>query len=88
MSISQKNSDGNTRADGIAYHIAAYFYACYCYVNEIEVSNSVIRDRFGIEAKNMSTASRIIKEALEEGKIKLSDPNASPKMRRYIPYWA
>jgi hypothetical protein len=33
-------------------------------------------------------ASRIIKDTLNAGKIKLADPQAAVKMRRYIPYWA
>ena len=32
--------------------------------------------------------SRVIKAAVDEGYIKLSDENAVVKMRRYIPYWA
>jgi predicted HTH transcriptional regulator len=65
-----------------------YLYTCYCYVNEIEVANAVLRDRFGIDAKNMAVASRIIKATMEAGLIKLSDGNASLKNRRYVPYWA
>ena len=65
-----------------------YLYTCYCYVNEIEVSNSVLRERFGVDEKNKAIISRIIKETKESGYIKLSDENAAPKMRRYIPYWA
>ena len=65
-----------------------YLYTCYCYVNEIEVSNSVLRERFGVDEKNKAIISRIIKETREAGYIKLSDENAAPKMRRYIPYWA
>jgi hypothetical protein len=57
-------------------------------VNEIEVANAVLRDRFGIDAKNMAVASRIIKATMEAGLIKLSDGNASLKNRRYVPYWA
>lgn len=63
-----------------------YLYTCYCYINEIEVSNSILRDRFGVEEKNKSIVSRIIKETLNSKYIKLSDESASPKMRRYIPY--
>lgn len=65
-----------------------YLYTCYCYINEIEVSNAILRDRFGVEEKNKSIVSRIIKETLNAKYIKLSDEFASPKMRRYIPYWA
>lgn len=65
-----------------------YLYTCYCYVNEIEISNSVLRERFDVDEKNKAIISRIIKETKEAGYIKLSDENAAPKMRRYIPYWA
>jgi hypothetical protein len=57
-------------------------------VNEIEVANAVLRDRFGIDVKNMAIASRIIKATMEAGLIKLSDENAALKNRRYVPYWA
>ena len=57
-------------------------------VNEIEVANIVLRDRFGIDAKNMAIVSRIIKATIDAGFIKLADENASLKNRRYIPYWA
>jgi hypothetical protein len=65
-----------------------YIASCYYYVNEIEVSNSLLRERFGIEEKNKAMMSRIIKETMKAGKIKLFDENAATKMRRYIPYWA
>ena len=63
-------------------------YTCYCYVNEIEVSNAVLRNRFGIEEKNKAMVSRVIKETMKLGFIKLADNSAPTKMRRYIPYWA
>ncbi len=65
-----------------------YIATCYCYVNEIEVSNAVLRQRFGIDEKNKAIASRIIGDAVKAGMIKLSDPDAVVKMRRYVPYWA
>ncbi|MFQ9895847.1 MAG: hypothetical protein ACLRWA_06590 [Lachnospira sp.] len=65
-----------------------YLYTCYCYVNEIEVANAVLRERFGVEEKNKAIISRIIKDTIDVGFIKLSDENAAPKLRRYIPYWA
>jgi hypothetical protein len=57
-------------------------------VNEIEVANAVLRDRFGVEEKNKAIVSRIIKDTMDAGLLKLSDENAAPKMRRYVPYWA
>lgn len=65
-----------------------YLATCYCYVNEIPVSNSVLRERFGVEPQNKAIVSRIIKDTMEAGIIKLNDESAAPKMRRYIPYWA
>ena len=65
-----------------------YLYTCYCYVNEIEVANTVLRERFGVEEKNKAIISRIIKDTIDAGFIKLSDENVAPKLRRYIPYWA
>ena len=65
-----------------------YLYTCYCYVNEIEVSNAVLRERFGVEEKNKAIVSRIIKDTMLVNLIKLTDDNAAPKMRRYVPYWA
>ena len=65
-----------------------YLYTCYCYVNDIEVSNSVLRERFGIQENRKSLVSKIISNSIEAGYIKLSDENAAVKMRRYIPYWA
>lgn len=65
-----------------------YLATCYHYVNEIEVSNSVLRKRFGVEEKNKAIISRIIKDTLDAGLIKLADRTAAPKMRRYVPYWA
>lgn len=65
-----------------------YLATCYNYVNDVSVSNAVLRNRFGVEVKNKAIISRIIKDTVEAGLIKLSDKNAAPKMRRYIPYWA
>ena len=74
-----------TREDKIR---TCYLSTCYNYINEIEVSNGVLRERFGIEDKNKALMSRIIKDTMDEGLIKLVNENAAPKMRRYKPYWA
>lgn len=36
----------------------------------------------------MASASRIIRETLDAGLIRLFDKDAAPKVRKYIPYWA
>lgn len=68
---------------------ACYQHACLKYVSNDKMTNQSLRDRFKIEDQNAATASRIIKDALEEGVIKLEDPESkSRKYAKYIPYWA
>jgi len=67
---------------------ATYFHACLQYVNRKYVTNGSVRERFGIAAHNRSQASRLIAEAVEEGVIVSDNPSASPKMKRYSPWWA
>ena len=52
------------------------------------MTNSSLRERFGIEAKNSASASRLIKEALEAGMVIPHDAGAAPKLMRYVPHWA
>jgi ATP-dependent DNA helicase RecG len=57
-------------------------------VGRESMTNTTLRERFGIDAKNSVTASRLIKEALAAGVIRLQDLAAPPKTRRYLPHWA
>jgi len=41
-----------------------------------------------VQEHNRALVSRLIREALEAKVIVLADPNAAPKFRRYLPYWA
>ena len=52
------------------------------------MTNTTLRDRFGIEQKNKATASRIIKEAFKEELIYIYDEKVGSKARSYIPWWA
>lgn len=67
---------------------AVYLHACLRYVQREFMTNSSLRERFGIDPKNSATASRLIKEALGAGVVRLHDPDAPPKLRRYVPDWA
>ena len=68
---------------------ACYQHCTLMYVTNQRMTNQTIRDRFKIEEKNSATASRIIKDSLEEGLIKPEDPSSSSrKFVRYLPYWA
>lgn len=68
---------------------ACYQHACLKYVSNEKMTNQSLRERFGIEDKNYSIASRIIRDAIEAKVIKEDDPdNKSRKYACYIPYWA
>lgn len=67
---------------------AVYLHACLRYVNREYLTNTSVRERFGIEPQNIAAASRLIREAIEVGLIVADDPNAGPKFMRYIPIWA
>ena len=67
---------------------ACYLHACLKYVQRDYLTNASIRERFGIHEKNRSTASRLIRDALEAGAVVAHNPDASPKQMRYIPPWA
>ncbi|MBN1338099.1 MAG: putative DNA binding domain-containing protein [Bacteroidales bacterium] len=68
---------------------ACYQHACLKYVSNEKMTNQSLRERFKIESHNYSIASRIIRDAIEEGLIKEDDPsNKSRKYASYIPFWA
>ncbi len=67
---------------------ALYLHACLKYVNEEYLTNSSVRQRFGIEARNSARASRLIAEAIEARAIVVDNPNAARKKMQYLPRWA
>lgn len=68
---------------------ACYLHACLKHVSGEYMTNQSLRERFGIEEKNYSIASRIIAEGIKSGEIKDYDPeNKSKKHSKYVPFWA
>jgi ATP-dependent DNA helicase RecG len=67
---------------------AMYQHACLRYVNRQYLVNASVRERFGIEPANKAAASRLIREALEAGMIRLVNEDAADKLRAYVPFWA
>jgi len=67
---------------------ACYLHACLRYVQRSFMTNTTIRERFGLDLKNSATASRLIKEAVTAGMVKPQDEAAAPKMMQYVPFWA
>lgn len=67
---------------------AVYLHACLRYVSREHLTNASVRQRFGLQPTNKATASRLIREAVEAGGIVPYDPDAAPKLMRYVPFWA
>ena len=67
---------------------ACYLHACLKYVNRAYLTNSTVRERFGIEQQNKALASRLIKEAVDAQAIAPHDADAAPKLMKYVPWWA
>ena len=47
-----------------------------------------LRDRFGLDKKQVSSASRLLREAVKTELLKNKDESAGTKSARYVPYWA
>jgi ATP-dependent DNA helicase RecG len=73
------------RADRVR---ACYLHACLRFVERDPMTNSSLRERFGIEKHNSATASRIIRDAVEDGRVKPFDPDQGKKHAKYVPFWA
>lgn len=67
---------------------ACYLHACLKYVQSDFLTNTSVRRRFGIEGRNLATASRLIRDAVQAGMIAPFDPNASKQQMKYVPWWA
>lgn len=68
---------------------ACYLHCCLRYVSNQRMTNKSLRERFRLSDARTETASRIIADAMEEGRIKSDDPeNRSKRYARYIPFWA
>lgn len=67
---------------------ACYLHACLKYVNNDYLTNTSLRERFGIETKNNAMVSRIIKNGIQENLIKAYSEDTAPRYMKYVPYWA
>jgi ATP-dependent DNA helicase RecG len=67
---------------------ACYQHACLCWISGKTMTNTTLRERFGIEEKNAAIASRIISETISAGLIKTKEKQSkSRKHASYIPFW-
>ena len=64
-----------------------YLHACIKYLQGDYLTNSSLRNRFGLKESSSGTASRIIKEAIDRKYIRAYDPDTAPRYMKYIPIW-
>jgi len=67
---------------------ACYLHACLRCVTRQPMTNSSLREPFGITEKNASAASRLLNEAVAAGLIAVEDTTVGTRARTYLPYWA
>lgn len=67
---------------------ACYLHACIKHVQGEHLTNSTLRERFGVKESSSGSISRLIKEAVTLKLIKPLDPNTAPRYMKYIPIWA
>ena len=64
---------------------ACYLHACLKYVQRNFMTNTSLRERFGIEEKNRAMVSRIIADTRDEKLIRSFDDSVGSKAKKYIP---
>lgn len=66
---------------------ACYLHACIKHIQGEYLTNSSVRERFGLKESSSGSASRLIKEAVAKNYIKPLDPTTAPRYMKYIPIW-
>ncbi|MGI8656680.1 MAG: ATP-binding protein [Pyrinomonadaceae bacterium] len=68
---------------------ACYQHCTLRFLMNQKMDNQSLRQRFKLPEHKSETVSRIIRDAMEQGRVKLDDPmNTSRRYARYVPYWA
>jgi predicted HTH transcriptional regulator len=68
---------------------ACYQHAVLKYVSDAAMTNTSLRERLKMPEKHSAMVSALIRQALDEARIKPADPHSkSKKFAAYVPYWA
>ncbi|MCD8302773.1 MAG: hypothetical protein LUC44_07120 [Prevotellaceae bacterium] len=67
---------------------STYLHACVRYIEDGSLTNSSLRERFGVAETQAGSISRLIREAINKELIKPVDPQTAPRYMRYLPIWA
>jgi ATP-dependent DNA helicase RecG len=65
---------------------ACYQHSVLRFISGDRMRNSSLRERFGIEARNSSQVSIVIRQAVDQGLIRPADPEHP--QAAYVPFWA
>lgn len=66
---------------------STYLHACLKYIEGDALTNTSLRERFGLKVTSSGQISRLIKDVVTKGLLKPLDPNTAPRYMRYIPKW-
>ena len=67
---------------------ACYLHACIKQVQGEQLTNSSLRERFGLKTSSSGSISRLIRETMQQNLIKPLDPDTAPRYMKYVPVWA
>ena len=68
---------------------ACYQHCCLLYVNNQQMSNQSLRNRFRLNESKNNTVSQVIGATKEAGLIKPDESESkSTRYARYLPFWA
>jgi len=69
---------------------AVYLHACLRYINRDFVTNTSIRERFGLPTTKTASvmASKLIKDTTTAGLIAVYNDDAGKRAMKYVPFWA
>jgi ATP-dependent DNA helicase RecG len=77
-----KDLDGKDRVR------ACYQHCVLRWARQEKMTNQSLRERFKLPVAKSETVSRIIRDAIDQGRIKLDTSSTSRRYARYIPWWA
>ena len=67
---------------------STYLHACIKYIEGDALTNSSLRERFGLKPTSAGSISRLLKEVVGRDWIKPLDPTTARRYMKYVPSWA
>ena len=67
---------------------STYLHSCLKFIEGEAMSNTSLRERFGLKVTGSGSISRLIKEAVNQKLVKALDPTTAPRYMKYIPIWS